>query len=211
MKSFLVYKFTYASCSSSYIGETCRFKTRIQEHAKKDNKSHIFKHLHTTATCFESYNSLLFKIIDKTNSKFGLKIKDALHIYWGRPNLSAQQNHLALTLSLQLLSPLFWFFFFFLFSAFLLHLLFSLSLTLIIGIFYCLNCTSLILHLITTHLVSHVSLSSIIFIISKLIIGIFYCLNYTSLLLHLIITHLVNIFYNNYVINICPRQLLGFM
>ena len=30
LKSFLVYKFTYASCSSSYIGETCRhFKTRI--------------------------------------------------------------------------------------------------------------------------------------------------------------------------------------
>ena len=40
------------------------------------------------------------------------------------------------------------------------------------------------------------------------IIGIFYCLNYTSLLLDLIITHLVNTFYNNYVINICSRQLL---
>ena len=44
--------------------------------------------------------------------------------------------------------------------------------------------------------------------ISILIIGIFYCLTYTSLLLHLIIIHLVNVFYNNYVINICPRQLL---
>ena len=30
LKSFLVYKFTHASCSSSHIGETCRhFKTRI--------------------------------------------------------------------------------------------------------------------------------------------------------------------------------------
>ena len=48
----------------------------------------------------------------------------------------------------------------------------------------------------------------IIFIISALIISIFYCLNYTSLLIHLIRTHLVNISYNNYVINICPRQLL---
>ena len=38
LKSFLVYKFTCASCSSSYIGETCRhFKTRIEEHIKKDN------------------------------------------------------------------------------------------------------------------------------------------------------------------------------
>ena len=73
LKSFLVYKFTCASCSSSYIRETCRhFKTRIEEHIKKDNKSHIFKHLHSTATCFDSYNSLCFKMIDKANSKFDL-------------------------------------------------------------------------------------------------------------------------------------------
>ena len=45
LKSFLIYKFTCASCSSSYIGETCRhFKTRIEEHTKKYNRSHIFKH-----------------------------------------------------------------------------------------------------------------------------------------------------------------------
>ena len=73
---------------------------------------------------------------------------------------------------------------------------------------YCLNYTSLLLHLIPTHIVSHFSFSSVIFIISTLIIGIFYSLNYTSLLLHLIIIHLVNMFYNKYVINICPRQLL---
>ena len=71
LKSFLVYKFPCASCSSSYIGKTCRhFKTRIEEHIKKDNKSHIFKHLNPTATCFDSNNSVSFKIIDKTNSKF---------------------------------------------------------------------------------------------------------------------------------------------
>ena len=52
LKSFLVYKFTCASCNSSYIGKTCRhFKIRIEEHIKKDNKSHIFKHLHSTTTC----------------------------------------------------------------------------------------------------------------------------------------------------------------
>ena len=40
LKSFLVYKFTCASCSSSYIGKTCHhFKTRIEEHIKKDSKS----------------------------------------------------------------------------------------------------------------------------------------------------------------------------
>ena len=97
LKSLIVYKFTCANCSSSYIGETCRhFKTRIEEHIKKDNKSLIFKHLHSTVTCFDPYNSLCFKIIDKSD----LKIKEALHINWRRPNLNAQQNNLALTLSL---------------------------------------------------------------------------------------------------------------
>ena len=42
--------------------------TRIEEHVKKDNKSHIFKHLQSSATCFDSYNSLCFKINDKVNS-----------------------------------------------------------------------------------------------------------------------------------------------
>ena len=101
MKSFLVHKFTCASCSSSYISETCRhFKTRIEEPIKEDKKSHIFKHLHSTATYFYSYNSVCFKTIDKANSKFDLKIKEALHINWRKPNLNAQQNYLALTLSL---------------------------------------------------------------------------------------------------------------
>ena len=101
LKSFLVYKFTCASSSTSYIGKTCRhFKTSIEEHIKKDNKSHIFKHLHSTATCFDSYNFLCFKIIDKPNSKLDLKIKEALLINWRKPNLNAQPNHLALTLSL---------------------------------------------------------------------------------------------------------------
>ena len=105
-----------------------------------------------------------FKIIDKANSIFDLKIKEVLHIKWRKPNLNAQQNYLALTFSLYLASPLCSFLI--LFFAFLFHLLFSESLTLITSIFYCL------------------------------------------ILLHLITTNLVNTFYNNYVINICPRQLL---
>ena len=147
LKSFLVYKFICASCSSSYIGETWNhIKTAIEEHIKKEDKSHIFKHLHSTTTClFDSYNCLCFKIIDKANSKFDLKIKEALHINWRK--LNAQQNH-----------------------------------------------TSLLLHLIKAHLILHLSLSSIAFIISTLIIGIFYCLNYSSLLLHLIMAHLVTDF-----------------
>ena len=74
LKYFIVYKFVCASCSSSYIGENCRhFKTSIQEYIKNDNKSHIFKHLHSIETCFESCNSLSFKIIDQANSNFELK------------------------------------------------------------------------------------------------------------------------------------------
>ena len=97
----LVYKFTCAGCSSSYIGETCHHvKTRIEQHIKKYNKTHIFKHLHTTATCFDSYNSLCFIIIDKANSKFDINFKEVLHINWRKPNVNAQQNYLLLTLSL---------------------------------------------------------------------------------------------------------------
>ena len=81
LKSFLVYKFTCASCSSSYIGKTCHhFKTRIEKHIKKDNKSHIFKHLHSNATCFDWYNPLSFKISDKAKCDVDLKIKEALSI-----------------------------------------------------------------------------------------------------------------------------------
>ena len=38
--------------------------------------------------------------MDKANSKFDLKVEGALRINWGKPNLNAQQNDLALTLSL---------------------------------------------------------------------------------------------------------------
>ena len=131
MESFLVYKFTCASCSSTYICKTCcHLKTRIEKHIEKDNKSDIFEHLHSSETCFDSYNCLCFKIIDKTNSKFDLKIKEALHINWRKSNLNAQQNHLALTLSLQLLFPLplsAFVCFYFVVFVFLFHLLFSLS------------------------------------------------------------------------------------
>ena len=96
-----MHQFTCASRSSSHIGETCRhFKTRIEQHIKKDSKSLIFKHLHSTTTCFDSYNSLSFEIYDKANSKFDLRIKELLHINSRKHKLNAHQNLLALTLSL---------------------------------------------------------------------------------------------------------------
>ena len=40
LRSFLVYKFVCARYNSRYIGETCRhFKTRINEHVKKRQKT----------------------------------------------------------------------------------------------------------------------------------------------------------------------------
>ena len=54
-KSFLVYKGTCVSCSSSCIDKTCcYFKTRVEESMKKEIKSHIFKYLDSIATCFDS-------------------------------------------------------------------------------------------------------------------------------------------------------------
>ena len=51
LKSFPVYNVTCASYIFTYIGETCcHVKTRAEVHIKKDNKSHIFKHLYSTTT-----------------------------------------------------------------------------------------------------------------------------------------------------------------
>ena len=57
---------------------------------KKDNKSHVFKNLHSTATSVDSYNSIFFKLIGKAHSKLDLKIEEVLHINQKSPNLDAQ-------------------------------------------------------------------------------------------------------------------------
>ena len=59
----------------------------------------MFLNIYTPPQHVLIHNSLCFKLIDKANSKFDLKIKEPLHINWRKPNLNAQQNHLALTLS----------------------------------------------------------------------------------------------------------------
>ena len=101
MKSFLVYKFTCASCNANYDGETTHhLKTRIEEHIKRDKQSNIYKHLHSNTQCFDAYNHQSFKIIDKCNFKFDLKIKKALNFNWHIPNLNILLNHVALTLTM---------------------------------------------------------------------------------------------------------------
>ena len=118
LKSLLVYNFFCANYRSSYIGDY--FKTRIEEHIRKEKKSHIFKYLHFHYSLRHPFFFFVFVF----------------------------------------------FFFCFFFLSFSFHLLFSFSLTLFIGTYYCLNYNSLLLHFIITHLTSHLSLSSIIFIVS---------------------------------------------
>jgi len=100
LKSFLVYQFNCAHCNVSYIGETTRhFKTRIEEHLRRDKNSHIFKHISTNPDCFDKCNSNCFKIIDRANFKYNLKIKEAFHINWSKPELNTQVKHFNITLS----------------------------------------------------------------------------------------------------------------
>ena len=48
---------------------------------------YIYIYIYTTATCFGSDNYLCLKTINKVNSKFDLKNKEALHINWRKPKL----------------------------------------------------------------------------------------------------------------------------
>ena len=48
----------------------------------------IFFNFYTPPQHALTHNLLCFKIIDQANSKFDLKIKEALHIIWRKPNLN---------------------------------------------------------------------------------------------------------------------------
>ena len=101
LKSFLVYKFTCASCNACYIGETTRhFRTRIDEHTHKDKNSHIYKHLNGNPNCLNSLTNTSFTYLDSANTSFQLKLKEGMHIGWEKPNLNKQVNHIATTLSI---------------------------------------------------------------------------------------------------------------
>ena len=52
-----------------------------------NNNIYIYIYIYTTATCFGSDNYLCLKTINKVNSKFDLKNKEALHINWRKPKL----------------------------------------------------------------------------------------------------------------------------
>ena len=74
------------------------FKLGLRSISKKI--SLIFLNIYTPLQHALTHIILCFKVNDKANSKFDLKIKEALHINCRKPNLNAQQNHLSLTISL---------------------------------------------------------------------------------------------------------------
>ena len=151
--------------------------------------------MHSTIICFNSYNYPYFKTIHNANSKFDLKIKEAFYTDWRKPNLNAQQNDLALTHSLKLPSSLCCFLY--LSFAFIFYVSFSLSLTLIIGIFYCLNYPLLLLHFITRNqrtLYQTFFCHPLFSLNLTLITDIFYFLSDFLLSLHFVIVQLVNAF-----------------
>ena len=68
LKSFVVYNFVCQRCNACYIGNTIHhMPTRIEEHLKKDKKSHIFKHFNenhnckrlSTPDCFKHFKFLI--------------------------------------------------------------------------------------------------------------------------------------------------------
>ena len=91
--TLVVYKFSCAGCSSSYIGETERhLSTRINEHFK-DKNSHIWKHLNEFPACKEQCTADCFSVLDRSRTKFQLKIKEGLYIKWYSPDLNKQLKH----------------------------------------------------------------------------------------------------------------------
>ena len=111
LRSSVVYKFTRANCNVSCVGETYRhFNVRIKEHLTS-HSSNIFLHLKRNEICKSSCDESCFKVIDSDNSRFRLKIQEALHVIWLRPELLIYlfiQFRVLLTL-LRSLTRAFWF------------------------------------------------------------------------------------------------------
>ena len=95
-KSWVVYKFDCAGCNSRYIGETTtHFATRMDQHFRKEKgASAIYKHLHgkNNKKCLRVNNNDSFDIIDHARTRFGLKLKEALHIKWNEPHLDLNKQ-----------------------------------------------------------------------------------------------------------------------
>ena len=87
----MVYKFTCAGCNSIYIGGASRhLSTRVRDHLFADRNSHIFKPLENSSPCKNLCSENCFKVLNSASTYHNLKLKEALHIMWERPNLNKQ-------------------------------------------------------------------------------------------------------------------------
>ena len=87
------------TCSETYLGKTARrLNEKIMEHAGKDNKSHMLKHMLQSDHPSVSPND--FRILQKeyNNNKVQRKISEALLIRKHRPSLNIHENSVPLEL-----------------------------------------------------------------------------------------------------------------
>ena len=100
-QSYVVYQFTCAGCRACYVGETKRhLNTRIEEQLGKDKNSHIYLHLQENPQRQEKVNSDSFEIIDRNFSNFRLRIKEAMHINWKKPEFNKQVKQVGINISI---------------------------------------------------------------------------------------------------------------
>ena len=100
LRACVVYKFQCAGCNACYVGETTRhYDTRVHEHlTKKSQPSSVFLHLEANANCRAASDEQCFKIIDRDTSEFRLKVKEAIHNEWLKPNINKQKKLLKLSI-----------------------------------------------------------------------------------------------------------------
>ena len=101
LRARVVYKFSCAGCTASYVGETVRhLATRVNEHLVSDRTSHIRKHLESNEACSRLCSKKCFQVLDSAATEFALRIKEAIHIKREHPSLNSQVKHVNLKLYL---------------------------------------------------------------------------------------------------------------
>ena len=99
LTSHVIYKFECGFCKECYVGYTTRhYSTRIKEHLSLDKASHIFKHLDKNKSCKDLCDESNFSIIDRANTEYKLRIKEAIHIQWVNPIINRQKKSFKINL-----------------------------------------------------------------------------------------------------------------